>query len=432
MRIPMDQALRDGLRGQGIFPGAGGNYSGTNLPDYLTRTPGGRFSFNEGTTNRQVVDTMQSLGLLNDKDYNWFLKWFSESAEQGNDLANSSSFLNQAGSLDFSNSDFNSDSMRRVGLLSSFLNDEYAETGSFASNNSFTETYGFGAAAGPQVSVGRDAEGGLLPSRPTDAAQANALQDVFVAPSKVSESNVFVDPGTMPLREGDEKTYVEEPPPPPPKDPAPMLPPGPDTPPTVTAPPSTPNLGFAGGLFPGFGNFSSFMNKADKGTNDFFDSEEIEKEINRRAFNQSSEFSLNQPASGTDLLPSTFSGGFMGISPAAIQQAINDYRVSQGIQDETSLEEPVEMQTGGEVGEGIASLMAVDNSPASGEGIESFLMKYESPDVFMVDRKKATLKRTLQRLQQEQMQQQMPPQGPSPTAPGPMPTMQQGIMPMAN
>jgi hypothetical protein len=59
-------------------------------------------------------------------------------------------------------------------------------------------------------------------------------------------------------------------------------------------------------------------------------------------------------------------------------------------------------------------------------------MKYESPDVFMVDRKKATLKRTLQRLQQEQMQQQMPPQGPSPTAPGPMPTMQQGIMPMAN
>ena len=121
MRIPMDQALRDGLRGQGIFPGAGGNYSGTNLPDYLTRPPGGRFSFNEGTTNRQVVDTMQSLGLLNDKDYNWFLKWFSESAEQGNDLANSSSFLNQAGSLDFSNSDFNSDSMRRVGLLSSFL-----------------------------------------------------------------------------------------------------------------------------------------------------------------------------------------------------------------------------------------------------------------------------------------------------------------------
>jgi hypothetical protein len=446
------------------FRGVGGNSFQTKLPDYLTRNAGGRFSFKGGTTNRQVVDTMQSLGLLDDKDYNWFLKWFSESAEQGNELADSSSFLNQAGNLDFSGTDFNSDSMRRVNLLASFLNDEYAETGSFAPNSSFTESYGFKATMPEQVRIGRDADGNLLPSRGTDAARANAAQDAFVSPSEVFESDVFVDPSTLPLREGDEKTYVEEPPPPPPppKAPAPALPPGPSTTPTVSAPPPVvPNTGFSGSMIPNFGDFTGFMDKArNRRTPDFFDLNEEERKIQQPTDNDSD--GRYTPAALENVnLPDFLGGGIFNIDSAAIQKALDEFRASQQASPAAisnvvmEEEEVVEMKDGGEVGEGIASLMGKDNSPPSGKGIESFLMKYETPDAHMSDRKKAAFKRTMDKLMQ---QQQMPPQGPPgappqgmppqgmppqgmppqgmppgppPTAPGPMPTMQQGIMPMA-
>jgi hypothetical protein len=112
-------------------------------------------------------------------------------------------------------------------------------------------------------------------------------------------------------------------------------------------------------------------------------------------------------------------------------------------------DEPLQLADGG-----IVSLMKDEGTGPTGEGIESFLMKYQAPGTVSRERKAAALRRTMQRLQQEQMQQQqmqqqqmmqqqMPPQGPpgmppggmppgpAPTAPGPMPTMQQGIMPMA-
>ena len=57
--------------------------------------------------------------------------------------------------------------------------------------------------------------------------------------------------------------------------------------------------------------------------------------------------------------------------------------------------------------------------PVNGGGIESFLMKYQSPDSVAQERRAATLRKNLAALQ------------PQPTAPGPRPTMQQGIMPMA-
>jgi hypothetical protein len=69
-------------------------------------------------------------------------------------------------------------------------------------------------------------------------------------------------------------------------------------------------------------------------------------------------------------------------------------------------------------------------SPVTGEGIESFLMEYQSPEVINQQRASATLKRNLKMLQQQQQAQQQQ-QGPQPTAQGPNPTMQQGIMPMA-
>ena len=473
--MPIDPSRYRDYVGPGMLPGIG-PMGGNRLPGYLTRNPDGTMSFKEGATNRQVVDTMKALGLLNEKDYSWFLKWFSESAEQGTELSSSSSFLNRAGELDFSNSDFNSDSMRRVNILTGFLNDQYAETGSFVPNSSFTETYGFEAVMPEQVRIGRDAEGNLLPSRPSEAARANALQDVLVAPSEALSSDVMVDPNSLPLYEGDEKTYVEEPEPPPPPPPKePTLPPPPDEPPVFEGPDTAPSLGFAGDMLPDFGDFSAFMGKArSRRTPDFFDSEAVEKEIEQRASEKAAEETYTP--SGIDTLPDYFGGGFMGIDPSAIQQAINDYLASQEAGSDlaalppdasvasmavTEEEEVQGMKDGGEVGEGIASLMMADESPASGEGIESFLMKYESPNVVNRDRKKAAFKRTMQKVaqqqQQQMMQQQMPPQGPPgappqgmmppqgppgmppggmppgppPTAPGPMPTMQQGIMPMA-
>jgi hypothetical protein len=82
---------------------------------------------------------------------------------------------------------------------------------------------------------------------------------------------------------------------------------------------------------------------------------------------------------------------------------------------------------------GIVSLAMNGMDMPTGQGIETFLNR---------DRSKAALQRNLQMLAQRQMQQQMqqqmmaqqgppgmPPQGMMP--PGPRPTMQQGIMPMA-
>ena len=68
--------------------------------------------------------------------------------------------------------------------------------------------------------------------------------------------------------------------------------------------------------------------------------------------------------------------------------------------------------------------------PVTGEGIESFLMKYKSPEAVDQERRMAALRRNLQTLARQQQQQQMMQQQ-QPTAQGPQPTMQQGIMPMA-
>ena len=67
---------------------------------------------------------------------------------------------------------------------------------------------------------------------------------------------------------------------------------------------------------------------------------------------------------------------------------------------------------------GIVS-MAENVDKVNGEGIESFLMQYQSPEAVSQERRAATLRRNLRAMQ------------PRPTGQGPMPTMQQGIMPMA-
>ena len=68
---------------------------------------------------------------------------------------------------------------------------------------------------------------------------------------------------------------------------------------------------------------------------------------------------------------------------------------------------------------GIVSVADQNADRVSGEGIESMLMTYKSPDVVSRERSAATLRRNLAKV------------APRPTAQGPVPTMQQGIMPMA-
>ena len=68
---------------------------------------------------------------------------------------------------------------------------------------------------------------------------------------------------------------------------------------------------------------------------------------------------------------------------------------------------------------GIVSVADQNADRVSGEGIESMLMTYKSPDVVSRERSLATLRRNLAKV------------APVPTVPGPVPTMQQGIMPMA-
>jgi hypothetical protein len=149
---------------------------------------------------------------------------------------------------------------------------------------------------------------------------------------------------------------------------------------------------------------------------------EVEREIERRAAQQAAASGTSTASTSPYTGSGIFGSGFMGISPEVIQAAIAAAREREAAAAAAAAAAaegtppPAQMANGG-----IVSLIK-ENMKTTGDGIESFLMKYKEPikDAVSRERKTAALKRTLQRLQQ-----------PPPTAPGPMPTMQQGIMPMA-
>lgn len=302
------------------------------LPSYLTLNPGGTISFNEGTTNRQVIDTLRSLGTITEDDYNWFNRWFSESADQGTDVANQTNFLSNAGNLDFSNTNFSDENKARVNKVAGFMNNTYSEAGAFFPSSTFSETYGYSATT-PSVGVfnraGGLSEGRLLSATPSPQAQYNAMLDVLVPQQESAGLGVFVDPSNLPLYSSDEKQYQDVPPRDPDKD-APMLPPDDDT------------TRFGGG------------DDTNPNTNP------------NRAISKDSPY--------------------------------HGAMFSQG---------------------GIVSLSENMDLTPTGGGIESMLMTYESPDYAARERSAATLRRNLEKIASR------------PTAPGPVPTMQQGIMPMA-
>ena len=207
---PNFRNLPPGYMGPGTTPYVAPGSSYRPLaPDYLTRNSDGTYSFSQGTTNRQAVDTLRDMGVLDENDYNWFLDWFSESADQGNDVANASWMVAGAGGLSTEGQDWHPESRRRLELAYGFLNN-YGEAGSFTPSSTFDEKYGrdpitpgsdFGATSdmGPgYTDSGRPIFSGPPPTGGDPRAPYYSQEDVLVRSDEAPD------------------LYADAPPPPPP------------------------------------------------------------------------------------------------------------------------------------------------------------------------------------------------------------------------
>lgn len=445
----------------------------------------GRITLKPGTSNAQLVQILKATGLISDDDANWFSQFFTDSE---NDWL-VRRFNDTERLFDYTRDDFsglNDENWARMSRLQDTLN-QYTETGSIPVTSEFRQNFP-SSSIQSFTPVGRDAEGNLLPSRPDSAAQRRqAIDDVVVTQDEMSQyDDIVVDPFDIP----------DDPPPPPPKDPGDVPPPPEDPvlPPGDVLPPPTDPVFPPGDIFPpgtmpqfnlpDFGNISAYMQ------NRPLDAPQMSEEELRAMLGQEQGGFLGlvnrgpgglpedyRPPSNSPFanLPGIAGGGLPGFDPSVIQSLIQKYLSDRGIDPQDlnlpaelaeeapapeSSEDVVKMKDGG----GIASLMSQDMSPARGEGIEAFLPPVDKDAPISRDRRKAALMRTMQRLEQEQQQQMMqqqqqqqmaqqqqqqppqgmPPQGPpgmppqgmppgpAPTAQGPVPTMQQGIMPMAS
>ena len=59
-------------------------------------TEAGTLFIEEGSTNQQALQVLKGAGLVDQPTYNWFQKWFGESKNQGNDVANGKYFASSA------------------------------------------------------------------------------------------------------------------------------------------------------------------------------------------------------------------------------------------------------------------------------------------------------------------------------------------------
>ncbi len=449
----------------------------------------GRITFKPGTSNAQLVQILKATGLISDDDANWFSQFFTD--PENDWLVRR--FNDTERLFDYTRDDFsglNDENWARMSRLQDTLN-QYTETGSIPVTGEFRQNFP-SSSIQSYTPVGRDAEGNLLPSRPDSAAQRRqAIDDVVVTQDEMSQyDNIVVDPFDIPDDPPPPPPKDPGDVPPPPEDP--VLPPGdvlppptdPVLPPGDILPPGTiPQFNL-----PDFGNISAYMQNKPLDVPQM--SEEELRQIRQGGFlglvnrgpgglPEDYRPPSNSPYAN---LPGIAGRGLPGFDPSVIQQFIQRYLADRGIDPRDldlpaegagdvpvladSEEEAIKMKDGG----GIASLMVQDNSPARGEGIEAFLAPVDKDAPISRDRRKAALMRTMQRLEQEQQQQMMqqqqqqqmmqqqppqgmppqgppgmPPQGPPgmppqgmmppgppPTAQGPVPTMQQGIMPMAS
>ena len=500
----LDEKAKEQLRRMGLNPD--GIFS-----NFIT-VSNNRITFNPGTNNAQMIAVLAASGLISKEDSQWFAQFFTDPE---NDWI-VRRFNDPTRPFDYTRDDFsglNDENWARMTRLQNTLN-EYVEDASIPVTDQFKESAPGQGVTSP-VRIGRDAEGNLLPSGQTAEQQRQAIDNIVVTADEMSQyDNIVVDPFDIP----------DDPAPPPPKDPGnippppedlglPPVTPGPGTPPVTPGPgtpgPDTPGPGttpmFDLPNLPEFGNINAFMQNKNAFAPQPSD-EELRALIQERTQAApsgpprgglegaiSEGFSTEKPTSPFSGFSGIGGGGFGGFDPSLIQNLLQDYLAQQNVPPELAAEiiagstegearapsvppeEEVKKMNAG----GIVSLMKRDDSPVTGQGIESFLsQKNEAP--VSRDRQRAALVRTMQRLEQEQQQQMaqqqqqqqqqqmaqqqqqqqqgppqgmppqgmppqgMPPQGPPgmppqgmmppgppPTAQGPVPTMQQGIMPMA-
>jgi len=446
----------------------------------------GRITFKPGTSNAQLVQILKATGLISDDDAMWFSKFFTDPKDDW--LVRR--FNDTERLFDYTRNDFsglNDENWARMSRLQDTLN-KYTETGSIPVTGEFRQNFP-SSSIQSYTPVGRDAEGNLLPSRPDSAAQRRqAIDDVVVTQDEMSQyDNIVVDPFDIP-------DDPPPPPPkdpgdvlPPPTDP--VLPPGDIFPPGTMPQFNLPDFGNISAYMQNKPLDVPQMSEEELRQ---IRQGGLLGLVNRGPGGLPEEY---RPPSNSPFArsPGIVGGGLSGFDPSVIQQLIQRYLAERGIDRQDlnlpvegagdvpvpadSEEEVIKMKDGG----GIASLMVQDNSPARGEGIEAFLPPVDKDAPISRDRRKAALMRTMQRLEQEQQQQMMqqqqqmaqqqppqgmppqgmmppgmppqgmmppgmppqgmmppgmPPQGmmppgPPPTAQGPVPTMQQGIMPMA-
>ena len=238
------------------------------LPSYLVYEDG-LLKFKEGTTNYQVVQTLRSLGLITEDDYNWFQEWFSESPEGGSDT------WMTTGGLDADSqglSGFDATNRERFRRAFDVLNPAY-EAGGFVPPQTYLVQYGLGGVSQPGSSYD-----GSITTRPVFIGQpptgGTAEQPYFSAEdilvSATEQPNLYdtYDPyapyeQTDPYSGDVGLVYPYQPPvgatPPVVYEPTPATPveplPGPETPPPSYTPPSyTPPAG--GGASGGGGTIS--------------------------------------------------------------------------------------------------------------------------------------------------------------------------------
>jgi len=122
------------------------------IPSYVTIGEDGLLRFNEGTTNSQMVQTLVSLGLISEDDYNWFIgqggigegDWMVRAFNAGNEIDRQNFFAQN---------NYNDENEARFRRLFNTL-DQNSEAGGFTPSQSFLTEYGFGTLGQPGSGYG--------------------------------------------------------------------------------------------------------------------------------------------------------------------------------------------------------------------------------------------------------------------------------------
>jgi hypothetical protein len=175
-----------------------GAVGGSVLPDYMRINDAGQVVFVEGVTNRQFVEGLKLLGLLDTEhsegktDYDWLIEWFTDTNEGGQSDWLNVHLTDPDRALDFEAdygaSDLTSQNKATLRRLYDIVNNASTAGGYFTPSQGFLneystpttpgQNYGNGTAASRPVFIGQPPTGGT-PEQPY-----YSLSDVLVSSSE--------------------------------------------------------------------------------------------------------------------------------------------------------------------------------------------------------------------------------------------------------